>query len=109
MDNKIWDDLAVDYEKSVEDNPNSIIITYLKNEIEILTTLCKKIFESNHDCSIIDMGAGTGRVIFALDKNLHKNSVQFFGIEGSESMLNRANQKNHNHKGISYIEFLKFD
>ena len=109
MDHKLWYDLAVDYDKSVEDNPNPIIVNYLRREIEILTTLCKGMSESNHNCTIIDMGAGTGRVIFALDKNLHDNSIQFSGIEASEPMLNRANQKNQSHKGISKIGFLKYN
>tara|TARA_B100000686_G_C16462232_1_gene797742 strand:- start:2 stop:751 length:750 start_codon:yes stop_codon:yes gene_type:complete len=109
VDYKIWDNLAVDYDKSVEDNHNLIITSYLKNEIEILTNLCKGISKSVSNCSIIDMGAGTGRVIFSLDKNLHNNSIQFFGVEISEPMLNRAKQKNQNHKGISNIEFIKFN
>ena len=109
MDYKLWDNLAIDYDKSVEDNHNSIIINYLKKEIEILTSLCKNISENNDKCSIIDMGAGTGRVIFALDKNLQNNSVKFFGVEVSDPMLNRANQKNQNHEGISNVEFLKFN
>ena len=109
MDHKLWDNLAIDYDKSVEDNHNSIIINYLKKEIEILTSLCKNISENNDKCSIIDMGAGTGRVIFALDKNLQNNSVKFFGVEVSDPMLNRANQKNQNHEGISNVEFLKFN
>jgi len=109
VDHKLWDNLAIDYDKSVEDNHNSIIINYLKKEIEILTSLCKNISENNDKCSIIDMGAGTGRVIFALDKNLQNNSVKFFGVEVSDPMLNRANQKNQNHEGISNVEFLKFN
>tara|TARA_B100000686_G_scaffold288677_1_gene314950 strand:+ start:180 stop:929 length:750 start_codon:yes stop_codon:yes gene_type:complete len=109
VDYKLWDNLAIDYDKSVEDNHNSIIINYLKKEIEILTSLCKNISENNDKCSIIDMGAGTGRVIFALDKNLQNNSVKFFGVEVSDPMLNRANQKNQNHEGISNVEFLKFN
>ena len=42
MDQKIWDNLAVDYDNSVENNPDPLIVTYLKNEIDILTTLCAK-------------------------------------------------------------------
>ena len=109
MDYKLWDNLAIDYDKSVEDNHNSIIINYLKKEIEILTSLCKNISENNEKCSIIDMGAGTGRVIFALDKNLQNNSVKFFGVEVSEPMLERANQKNQSHNGASNIKFQKFN
>tara|TARA_B100001123_G_C15281932_1_gene1014307 strand:- start:124 stop:873 length:750 start_codon:yes stop_codon:yes gene_type:complete len=109
MDHKLWDDLAIDYDKSVEDNQNPIISRYLQKEIEILTSICKNISDSNKNCSIIDMGAGTGRVIFALDKNLQKPAINFFGVEISESMLNRANQKNQTHKGMSDIKFLKFN
>ncbi|MDC0064267.1 class I SAM-dependent methyltransferase [Candidatus Nitrosopelagicus sp.] len=109
MDKEIWDDMASDYDKSVEDNQNPIIINYLKKEIEILNTLCKRVYDSNRKCSIIDMGAGTGRVIFALDDKLQENTIKFYGVEVSEQMLNHAKLKNQNHDGVSKIEFLKFD
>ena len=109
MDKEIWDDMAIDYDKSVEDNQDPIIFNYLKKEIEILTTLCNRVYDSNKNCSIIDMGAGTGRVIFALDEKLQGNAIKFYGIEVSEPMLNHANQKKQNYKDVSKIEFLKFD
>jgi len=109
VDHKLWDDLAIDYDKSVEDNQTPTIINYLNREIEILTSICRKITDTSKNCSIIDMGAGTGRVLFALDKNLDKNSIEFIGVEVSEPMLNRANQKNQNYNTSSNIKFLKHD
>lgn len=109
MDKKIWDNLAVDYDNSVENNPDPLIVTYLKNEIDILTTLCAKFCNLENNCSIIDMGAGTGRVVFALDEKLHNDNVKFHGVEISEPMLNYADKKNLNHKGFSKINFIKSD
>jgi len=109
VDYKLWDDLAADYDKSVEDNQTPIITNYLKREIEILTSICSNITNSAKNYSIIDMGAGTGRVLFALDKNLNNNSLEFIGVEVSEPMLERANQKNQTHNTLSNIEFLKHD
>ena len=109
MDQKIWDNLAVDYDKSVEDNENSLIVNYLKREINILATLCERMCRLNNTCSIIDMGAGTGRVVFALDKKLHNTNVQFYGVEISEPMLNYAHKKNLNHERFSKIDFVKSD
>jgi len=109
MDQKIWDNLAVDYDKSVEDNENSLIVNYLEREIDILTTLCERMCRLNNNCSIIDMGAGTGRVVFALDKKLHNTNVQFYGVEISEPMLNYAHKKNLNHERFSKIDFVKSD
>ena len=109
MDNKSWDGLAADYDKSVEDNQNPLIINYLEKEIEILDALCQKHGDSYKNFSIIDMGAGTGRVVFALDKKLRNDSIKFFGVENSDSMLNYANQKNISHDGLSEITFLKYD
>ena len=109
MDHSLWDDMASDYDKSVEDNQDQIIVEYLNREVEILSNLCKAVSEANKNCSIIDMGAGTGRVIFALDKKLQNDSVRFYGIEVSDPMIKRANQKNQNHKGNSDIKFLKHD
>ena len=107
MDYKLWDDLAADYDKSVEDNQTPIITNYLKREIEILTSICRNITNSDKNYSIIDMGAGTGRVLFALDTNLKNNSLEFIGVEVSEPMLERANQKNQTHNTFSNIEFLQ--
>ena len=110
MDANLWNDMASDYDKSVEDNQDPIITKYLDKEIELLSNLCQNICESNQNCSIIDMGAGTGRVIFALDEKLQNNSIKFYGVEVSEPMLKYANQKNQNHEGNSNnIEFLKHD
>ena len=109
MDQKIWDNLAADYDKSVEDNENSLIVNYLKREIDILATLCESMCRLNNNCSIIDMGAGTGRVVFALDKKLHNTNVQFYGVEISEPMLNYAHKKNLNHERFSKIDFVKSD
>jgi len=109
VDHKLWDDLASDYDASVEDNQTQIIVDYLNREIEILTSICRNITNRNKNCSIIDMGAGTGRVIFALDKNLENNSIEYIGVEVSEPMLNRSNQKNQNYITSSKIKFLKHD
>ena len=109
MDQKIWDNLAVDYDKSVENNENSLIVNYLKREIDILATLCESMCRLNNNCSIIDMGAGTGRVVFALDKKLHNTNVQFYGVEISEPMLNYAHKKNLIHERFSKIDFVKSD
>ena len=109
MDHKIWDGMAVDYDNSVENNQDPIIVNYLKREIEILTNICKKICDSNKNSSIIDMGSGTGRVVFALDKKLQTNTTKFYGVEVSEPMLDYSKQKNRNHERTSKIEFLKYD
>lgn len=93
MKDGLWDDMASDYDKSVEDSQNPIIIRYLDREIEIISNLCRDVCQSNKNCSIIDMGAGTGRVIFALDEKLQNDSIEFVGVEVSKPMLNRANQK----------------
>ena len=110
MKDGLWDDMASDYDKSVEDNQDPVITKYLDREIEILADLCRNIFQSNKNCSIIDMGAGTGRVIFALDKMLQNDSVEFVGVEVSEPMLRRANQKKEIHDGNpNNIKFLQLD
>ena len=57
MNHKIWDSLAVDYDKSVEDNQDPLIVNYLKKEIWLLAILCEKICKLFPNCSIIDMAA----------------------------------------------------
>ena len=105
MNKEIWDDMAINYDNSVEDNQDPIICDYLKKEIEILTTLCNRVYDSSNDCSIIDMGAGTGRVIFALDEKLQRNAIKFYGVEVSEPMLNHANKKNKITKKFQKLNF----
>ena len=110
MKDGLWDDMASDYDKSVEDNQNPIITMYLDREIEIISNLCRDVCQSNKNCSIIDMGAGTGRVIFALDEKLQNDSVEFVGVEVSKPMLNRANQKKENYsRNSENIKFLQLD
>lgn len=110
MDQNLWDDMASDYDNSVEDNQDPIIVRYLNREIEIISNLCKDIGKSSKNCSIIDMGAGTGRAIFALDEKIQNRLIQFYGVEISDPMIKRANQKKYNHKGNSNnIKFLKHD
>ncbi|MDH3488927.1 MAG: class I SAM-dependent methyltransferase [Nitrosopumilus sp.] len=110
MKDGLWDDMASDYDKSVESNQDPTIVRYLDREIEILSNLCRNICQSNKNCSIIDMGAGTGRAIFALDKMLEKDSVEFVGVEVSKPMIRRANQKKENHsRNPNNIKFLQLD
>ena len=109
MDQSIWDDMAAGYDKSVEDNKDPMIASYLRREIDIVANLCRSICESSNNCSIIDMGAGTGRVIFALGERLQKYPVQFYGIEISEPMLVRANKKAERYGSNSHIKFLRHD
>ena len=109
MDHTLWDDMASDYDKSVEDNQDPIIAKYLDREIDLLSDICKTVCKSGKNYSIIDMGTGTGRVIFALDEKLRNDSVQFYGVEASDPMIKRAIQKVQNRKGNSSIEFLKYD
>ena len=109
MDQNLWDDMANAYDESVENNQDPTIIGYLAREIEILTNLCETVSKSNKKCSIIDMGSGTGRVIFALDQRIQKKSIQFFGVEVSDPMIKHANKKNLEQKRTSKISFLKYD
>ena len=109
MDQNLWDDMANAYDESVENNQDPIILGYLQREIEILSNLCSTISKSNKKCSIIDMGSGTGRVIFALDQRIQKDSIQFFGVEVSDPMLKHAKKKTSEQKRNSKISFLKYD
>lgn len=110
MKEGLWDDMASDYDKSVESNQDPIITRYLDREMDIISNLCRNICQSNKNCSIIDMGAGTGRAIFALDKMLEKDSVEFVGVEASKPMIRRANEKKENHgRNPNNIRFLQLD
>ena len=105
MDKDRWDDISSDYDKSVEENTNPIIMEYLKKEMEILEDICKGKMQKNEKLSIIDIGSGTGRVLFALNKILNDDSISFYGIDNSEHMIKRANSKNFKeNKNIKFIQ-----
>lgn len=112
MNKKSWDDISSEYDRNVEENKDPIIASYLQKEMDIVSYLCQIIRKKNNKkkCSIIDMGSGTGRVLFSLDKILKDNSMMFYGIDNSEQMINRANQKRlHNNSKNHNMKFLRHD
>jgi len=58
MDQKIWDNLTVDSNSSVEDHENPLIVNYFKKFFDILTALCEIMCKLHNNCLIIDMGEG---------------------------------------------------
>ena len=111
MNKKSWDDISSEYDRNVEENKDPIIVNYLQKEMDIVSHLCKTIRKkTNKKCSIIDMGSGTGRVLFSLDKTLKDNSMRFYGVDNSEQMINRANQKRLlNNSKNQNMKFLRHD
>lgn len=98
MNKKSWDDLSLDYDKSVEENKDPVIAGYLQREMHIVGGLCKKVIGKNNiRCSVVDMGSGTGRVIFSLGEILKDESISFFGVDNSSHMIKRANEKRLKH------------
>ena len=47
MDHNLWDDLASDYDESVEDNQDPVITKYLDREMCILSRLCGNVCKFN--------------------------------------------------------------
>ena len=107
MDKGRWDDISSDYDDSVENNTEPTIKEYLKNEMQVLFNICKNMARKNEKLSIIDVGSGTGRVLFELDKMLDDDSISFYGIDNSEHMINRANKKKLQKK--NNIKFIQQD
>ena len=62
--------MSSEYDNNVENNSDSGISGYISEEIRIASQLCRKVIKPNAKYSIIDMGSGTGRVLFALQKAL---------------------------------------
>lgn len=111
MNKKSWDGISSEYDRNVEENKDPIITNYLQKEMNIVSHFCKIIRKkTNKNCSIIDMGSGTGRILFSLDKTLKDNSMMFYGIDNSEQMINKANQKRLlNNSKNQNMKFLKHD
>ena len=110
LNKRSWDDISTDYDLSVEKNKNPTIVNYLQKEMHIVSQLCKTVIKNNNgQCSIIEMGSGTGRAIFSLNSMLKDTSIQFYGIEISEHMIKKANEKKISHSENKNIKFLMHD
>ena len=70
MDDAAWDDMSSRYDDNVEKNPNPVVSGYVSEEIRIAGELCRKIMKPDVNYTVIDMGSGTGRVLFSLQKYL---------------------------------------
>ncbi|MFZ9006603.1 MAG: L-histidine N(alpha)-methyltransferase [Nitrosopumilaceae archaeon] len=92
MEGDAWDDMSSQYDNCVEKNPDAVISEYIAEEMKITANLCKKMIKPDKKYTIIDMGSGTGRVLFSLYKIL-SDSVFYCGLDASEQMIQISNQK----------------
>ncbi|MFZ8907828.1 MAG: L-histidine N(alpha)-methyltransferase [Nitrosopumilaceae archaeon] len=92
MEGDAWDDMSSQYDNCVEKNPDAVISGYIAEEMKITANLCKKMIKPDKKYTIIDMGSGTGRVLFSLYKIL-SDSVFYCGLDASEQMIQISNQK----------------
>ena len=107
MFGEAWDDMSSDYDGSVENNPDHVISNFIEQEIQITSEICKKIITSEKKFTIIDLGSGTGRVLFALQKILG-NSVSYCGLDASKPMVDLSNMKK-SKLSLDSISFLHYD
>ena len=107
MDSNAWDDMSSEYDNCVEKNPNPVISDYITEEIKIIANLCKTNIQPDKKYTVIDLGSGTGRVLFSLYKILG-NSVTFCGLDVSEPMIQLSKIKQSELK-IKNISFLNYD
>ena len=107
MNNDAWDDMSSEYDNNVEKNSDQIISGYISEEIKIIANLCNKIIKPDTKYTIIDMGSGTGRVLFALHQILG-DSISYCGLESSKPMVELSKKKQSTLIG-SNISFLNHD
>jgi len=106
MDDDAWDDMSSEYDDNVEKNIDHVISGYISEEIRIISNLCKKIIKPNVKYTIIDMGSGTGRILFSLH-SIFGSSVSYCGLDMSKSMiqLSKNKQSNMNNHAISFLNY----
>ena len=94
MNKNAWNDMSTKYDDSVENNSDIVISAFISEEIRIVSNICKKIISSNSNKKyiIIDMGSGTGRVLFSLCREL-KDAVSYVGIDSSKPMIELSKKK----------------
>jgi len=107
MDGDAWNDMSSEYDDNVEGNFDSVISGYISEEIKITSNLCKKIIKPDVRYTIIDMGSGTGRVLFAL-RSILGNSLSYCGLDVSQSMIQLSKNKQSGMEGDD-ISFLNYD
>lgn len=107
MFGEAWDDMSSDYDRSVENNPDHVISNFIDQEIRITSEICKKIITSEKKFTIIDLGSGTGRVLFALQEILG-DSVSYCGLDASKPMVDLSNMKK-SKLSLDLISFLHYD
>jgi SAM-dependent methyltransferase len=91
----------------VERNSDPVISGYISEEMRITCDLCRKIMKPDAKYTIIDMGSGTGRVLFSLQKILG-DSASYCGLDVSESMI-RMSKNKQSEMNVKNISFLKYD
>ena len=107
MYGEVWDDMSSEYDKCVEENPDSVISGFIDEEIKITANLCKKIIKPDKKYTIIDMGSGTGRILFSLYK-IFGDSISYYGLDASEQMVQLSKQKQID-LNIKNTTFLNYD
>ncbi|QMU55399.1 MAG: methyltransferase domain-containing protein [Nitrosopumilus sp.] len=106
MDDSSWNDMSLMYDDNVENNSDPVISGYISEEIQIVSNFCKKVIKPGVKYTVIDMGSGTGRVLFSLQSILG-DSVSYCGLDVSESMiqLSKNKQVEMNAKNISFLKY----
>ena len=107
MDGDAWNDMSSKYDDSVENNPDPIISGFLAEEIRIISDLCHKVIQPDKKYTVIEMGAGTGRVVFSLGPSLG-DSVSYCGLDASKHMVRIAQKKQEKYDN-SKISFVHHD
>ena len=107
MDDESWNDMSSQYDDNVEKNSDPVVSGYVSEEIRITSDLCKKVMKPNVKYTLIDMGSGTGRVLFALRKILG-NSASYCGLDVSDSMIKISKNKQ-SEADVGNVSFLKYD
>lgn len=102
-----WNDMSSEYDNCVEENPDSVISGFITEEIKITANLCSKIIKPDKKYTIIDMGSGTGRVLFSLYK-IFGDSISYCGLDASEQMIQLSKQKQID-LNIDNTTFLHYD
>lgn len=89
-----WDDMSSKYDQSVEANQDPVISGYLSEETRIVGDICKRLIslDSGKKYTIVDMGSGTGRVIFSLCSQIG-DSASYVGLDSSKPMVELSQKK----------------
>jgi SAM-dependent methyltransferase len=96
----LWENYFTSYDKLLLYGPYKKLI--LEEIPKAVGDIIDKNFSAENKLQILDLGTGTGNVIWGLNKKLTDKKIDFLGIDASDEILNIAKKKFENADNVKF-------